>query len=156
MRARHDRGFTLIELLITLAVLVVVMMIAVPYMGPFIQRQRVKAASMDIAATVVLARSEAIKRNAVVTVNSTAGTSDWSKGWSVTAGAATLRSQTAMDGIKLDEKNANASFSFSGDGRLVGTGMFFTAQTAVATTGQQPACIQVGSAGRIATTNGAC
>lgn len=155
MRVRNGRGFTLIELLITMTVLVVVIMIAVPYMGPFIQRQRVKAASMDIAATVVFARSEAIKRNAVVTVTATAG--DWSKGWSVTtAGAATLRSQTAMDGINLDEKNANANFSFSGDGRLVGTGMAFTAQTAIATTGQQPSCITVGSAGRIATTTGAC
>jgi type IV fimbrial biogenesis protein FimT len=155
MRIRHCKGFTLVELMVSVAVFVILLVVAIPSLGPFLQRQRVKGATMDIAATVVLARSEAIKRNAVVTVTSTTANSDWSKGWAVTAGTDAIRSQTAMDGISVIEKS-NANFSFSGDGRLQGTGMAFTIQSTIAATGQQPDCITVGATGRVQTTNGAC
>ena len=61
MDDRHWAGFTLIELLVTLTVLAALLMIAIPAMGQFIDRSRLRSAAEHLAADLRFARSETIK-----------------------------------------------------------------------------------------------
>src|SRR3954451_6720933 len=75
-RARHRRfgmrGFSLIEMLTTMSVLVILLAIAAPGLASLTSANAVSAAESDLATVIVLARSEALKRGAVVAI---AGTS---------------------------------------------------------------------------------
>jgi type IV fimbrial biogenesis protein FimT len=68
---RHRAGFTLVELMITVAVLAILAAIATPSMQALINANRLAGASSELEATLQLARSEAVRRNARVTVCAT-------------------------------------------------------------------------------------
>ena len=75
------RGLTLMELLVVLAVLVILTGVAIPSLHEIVLAQAVRAASDDVFSSLLLARSEAIARNAAVSVTPSAG--NWSEGWSI-------------------------------------------------------------------------
>jgi type IV fimbrial biogenesis protein FimT len=75
----YEQGFTLIELMITLAVLAIVISLATPSFVTFINNNRTTSATNDLIASLNLARTEAIKRNGTVLIQSKNGT-DWSEG----------------------------------------------------------------------------
>src|SRR5258708_13935928 len=89
-------GFTLIELVVTLTVLAILATVALPSYQNFVLTQRVRGASYDLMTSLVFARSEAIKRNASVSMTQAAG--GWAQGWTVSAGALTLRTQDPYGG----------------------------------------------------------
>ena len=85
----YSRGITFIELLLTVVLIAVVAALATPSMLSFIQRNSVLAVSSDLVADLRYARSEAIRRNAAVTLcassdqQNCAGDSAWENGWIV-------------------------------------------------------------------------
>ena len=60
------RGFTLIELMITLAVLGMLLMMALPSMGTWLQNTQIRTSAEAMQAGLQLARAEALKRNTTV------------------------------------------------------------------------------------------
>jgi type IV fimbrial biogenesis protein FimT len=70
------RGLTLIELMIGLAIMAVLMSLAVPSLGQYLQRQRLKAAAQGLEADLKEARFEAARRGSAVGVVFNGG-ADW-------------------------------------------------------------------------------
>ncbi len=154
MNRRRQHGFTLVELVMTITIFVVLTLIAVPYLGTFVQSQRVKNAAMDMSSSVIYARSEAIKRNAQIDI--TANTGGWGNGWRVLSGGKSLRSYDAYTNLDIAAKNGSATLSFGGDGRMVTSADSFQVKPTEANTKQQPLCVAVGTSGRVTTAGGPC
>ena len=102
--ATPTRGFTLIELLVTLAVAAILLTIAVPNFQSFIINSRMTTQANDLITAMNMARSEAVKRAADVTVCKSAGSScttsgNWAQGWIIKdAGVTVLRVQQPLSG----------------------------------------------------------
>lgn len=77
----HQRGFTLIELAMTLVVVGILGSLAAPSLASLIATQRVRTMAADLHLAMTQTRSEAIKRNASVTLSATGG--NWAAGWTV-------------------------------------------------------------------------
>jgi len=88
---KKHSGFTLIELIITLAIVGILLMVGVPSLKNFMQRNQLIATSNELLSALHVARSEAIKLNRRVKVceskNGTSctnpATGNWRNGWIV-------------------------------------------------------------------------
>lgn len=78
-------GFTLIELMVTIVVAGVLLTLAVPGFRAMVAANRATALANEMVTALNLARSEAIKRGAPVTICRGDGcdASDWADGWAV-------------------------------------------------------------------------
>lgn len=79
MRAR---GFTIIEMLMVVAIIGIFAGLAAPSMADLLASTAVKGAATDFYSSLILARSEAIKRRTNVQVAAVGA--DWTTGWTVT------------------------------------------------------------------------
>lgn len=80
------RGFSLVELMVALAVAAIALTIAVPSFQSVFQSNRLVSQANELVTAINLARNEAIKRGASVTLR--AETGGFQNGWCVHLGAA--------------------------------------------------------------------
>lgn len=78
IRSRPATGFTLIELLVSLLVVAILLAVGIPSYRSLRQEQILKAATQAVYTDIMLAKSEAIKRNKQLTIKLfNAGLSNW-------------------------------------------------------------------------------
>lgn len=151
---RRQSGFTLIELIVVLTVAAVLMGIGIPSFREFTATQKVKGAAFDFAAALLLARSEAVKRNATVTMTQTGGS--WSNGWTVASGGTTLSTQGSLGTVDITpiDPSTTTAVSYQGNGRLdPATTLSFEFATAHT---KQVRCLTIRSDGVPNTTSTSC
>jgi type IV fimbrial biogenesis protein FimT len=115
-------GFTLIEMLVTIAILSIVMMLAVPSFNDATLGSRLSSYANGLISSAYLARAEAVKRNSPVTLcvsanGATCTTGGWEQGWIVLATSAVLQSQPSLpSGLKITEKDGKSTIVFQPTG----------------------------------------
>lgn len=116
-RTGNADGFSLVEIMIVIGVLGILMAIALPNFAQWIASERVRGAANDLYAGLMMARSEAMKRNVQVDVSRTSGSlTDWSAGWSVKlASGAVFQTQDASSEVTIVGPSAGTvSYAYTG------------------------------------------
>lgn len=105
---KKTAGFTLIELLITMVILAIIATVAIPGFGRLIESNRLVTGTNLLVSSIKLARTEAIKRGANVTLSTDGGLDS---GWCVHDGDA--NGDCANDQIRAFEAPDNLTFTES-------------------------------------------
>ena len=150
IKENSEHGFTMIELLVTMAVLVILLVIAVPQFKSAMQIQQVSSEMNNFLNDLQFARGEALKEGANVSLCASTDsatcstTSSWDKGWIIyttptapdsatfTAGTSTiLRVQTGFTtGDSLTSTKTSSVLTFNQQGFPSGVdttnGLLFT------------------------------
>ncbi|MBT5219421.1 MAG: prepilin-type N-terminal cleavage/methylation domain-containing protein [Woeseia sp.] len=136
MEIRRQNGLTLYELLITMLVIGVILSIGVPNFAEFTQNSRLTSTSNDLLSSFQIARSEAARSKANITIcasnNSLAPTANcggtFNDGWIVFididgdlnragAGENVIRAHPSVaDGVNVVTNAGSTYFSFAGTG----------------------------------------
>jgi type IV fimbrial biogenesis protein FimT len=119
MNKQH--GFTLVELIMGLAIVAIVLTLGVPSFGDLIRNNRLTAQVNQVVSALTLARSEAIKRAALVDVTTVSGEANWKNGWTVevSVGGADIRIFEAQKGDHtLVADGGESTFSYDSQGFL--------------------------------------
>ena len=105
MGMKKFSGFTLIELMMTITILAVVLVVAVPNIRDMIVNNRLAAQANNFIAALTVARSEAIKRRVTTRVQAwdvanDSDTANWGLGWQVidTSNNEVIREFNALEG----------------------------------------------------------
>jgi type IV fimbrial biogenesis protein FimT len=156
MRPRRLRsrsaGFNVVELMVVVFIIAVLAAFAGPDMARMVRTQRIKTSAFDVLATLTLARSEAIKRNLMVTITPTGG--NWSRGWTVRdSNNNVVKEQGEMGSVTV---TGPANVRYASNGRLSGAVVpqFDLSATDVAAGSLR--CITVDLSGRPVAKEGAC
>jgi type IV fimbrial biogenesis protein FimT len=163
-RAKLQGGFTLTELMIAVAVLAILLALAAPSFTNTSLPSKLRAVSNALVGATQLARSEAIKRDAAVTLcvstnGATCGAGNWAQGWIVRAGATVLHSEPAAPtGYRVTPAGGSVALTFQASG-VGATAETFTVCRATPSVGSQERSVAVTAVGRASvstTTNGVC
>lgn len=168
---KKARGFTLIELMITVAVAMVLLMVAVPSLRAMLQNNRVSSQANELFTSLNLARSEALKqqRNVYVTaLNGAVATNELGAGWRVwvdgpngVAGTQHASEPTLAEtdplqnGSTVDSVPNATQIFFGADGRA-SSAMTFALRTPDCKGSDAGRNISVSAVGRVSVTKVAC
>ena len=102
-------GFTLIELMVVIAVLAIVVTLAVPGMGNFLDSNKLRGAASQLYADMQYARSESIKQNLNISISLTSnGGTSWCYGISTNASCdCTITDPTDVTACTLPQSGTN-------------------------------------------------
>lgn len=129
------------ELIVTMSIVAILTVIAVPAFQSLVANQKVSVSSSELISTLARARSEAIKRNAEVTI-APASTS-WESGWRILDSAsATLVNYPAVSGVTIVGPG-NVIYQSTGRIKNVTSPTFDVSST----NGTGRACVQVDLSG---------
>lgn len=138
---RFLSGFTIVELLVAMAVAAVLLGMALPAFDTFIEQRTMAARGNDFISAVNLARSEAVNRGAVVSIqaiNAGDNTDEWGAGFCVVVGtpgncpndpavmlrqfdatdAATMNGTAALNGVGTLSFNGRGLMTLGGQGTI--------------------------------------
>jgi type IV fimbrial biogenesis protein FimT len=112
------RGFTAVELITVMAIIAVIATLALPDLSNLLVNQRLRSAGTDFMSSLIMARSEAIKRNGPVEIRPVTGT-DWAQGWVVNATASNEQIDKRNPlGMNVAVSLAPAAIAYQHNGRL--------------------------------------
>ncbi|WP_168927523.1 GspH/FimT family pseudopilin [Nitrincola alkalilacustris] len=159
-REKHSlqNGFTLIESMVAIAIVAILVMVAIPGFQTLIAEQQVRAAATDLHTSMLIARSEAIKRNQTITLRPASGES-WADGWLIPNPATPGSDDDPVNRERLTSSVAiNSSVSalnFRPSGRLTIAGdVNFELESSLKSDSKR--CLIIGLDGRAAITKGGC
>lgn len=167
-RSIRNRGFTLIEMMVTVALLAILIAAVTPSFRGLLRDNQAATQANALVTSLMLARSEAIKRNApVVMCRSNTGTScagsDWADGWILWADTDGDTTIDSGEILQVQEDLAGnftltatgASFTYRPDGSVSGAADSFELlpPDGDADYGR---CVAVDVTGRPSVTKGAC
>ena len=136
-----ERGFTLIEIMVTISILAVLAGLSLPMFGSLVASNRTRAASYSLVSALALARSEAVKRNAQVSV--LPSDTGWQDGWRVEAAGSALSANGPVIGLVMT--GPVAGVSYEPNGRLSSPGVV---RFVVSATSGYTRCIVIDLGGR--------
>ncbi len=99
------------------AIIAILAAVATPGFKQLIDNQRIKSASFELYASLMSARSEALKRNDYVTMTAISGS--WQNGWQITAAGTVLKNHPVLSNIAVS--NGPSSIVYKKNGRLSAT-----------------------------------
>jgi type IV fimbrial biogenesis protein FimT len=155
MATRTQSGFTAPEMMIVVAIVGILAAIAAPNMADMVRVQRVRTAAFDVVAGLTLARSEALKRNASVTITPTGG--QWGNGWTTQDTNGNVVQQQQPFSCSSCTFTGPANITYTSSGRLpAGGAAAWIGITSTNITDQSKfRCITVDLSGRPVTKTGA-
>ncbi|KPQ01849.1 GspH/FimT family pseudopilin [Marinobacter sp. HL-58] len=109
-----NSGFTLIELMVTLVVLGILLGVGVPSFNSVIENNRVTTQANSLLGAINLARSEAVKRSAEVSIQSENG--GFENGWCVIVGGLDNCEDAGNDGRLIRSFSGTRGVSMASGG----------------------------------------
>src|SRR5947208_2810364 len=148
----HACGFTMVELLTVVSILVVIIGVMAPSFSNFLAAQQAKGLSYDLTADLMLARNEALKRNASIAIAHRGAT--WQEGWTVsTVDTAERLSQRNAAAQAVTVTGAPSSITFDVNGRV----SFPEASVRITISAHDSSrCVELDLSGRARSLAGAC
>ncbi|MFP5414689.1 MAG: GspH/FimT family pseudopilin [Gammaproteobacteria bacterium] len=167
-RSIRNRGFTLIEMMVTVAILAILIAAVTPSFRGILRDNQAATQASAVVTSLMLARSEAIKRNAPVAMcRSNTGTScagsDWADGWILWTD---IDGDAAVDSVEIVQVRealagnfaltaTGSSFTYRPDGSVTGAADSFELLPSDGDT-DYGRCVAVDVTGRPSVTKGAC
>jgi type IV fimbrial biogenesis protein FimT len=157
--SRLQAGFTMIEIGVVLTIVGILMAVGAPSFKTFVDTMDAKSAAMDLVGDLMVARSEALKRNTSMTVAPISGA--WTNGWQLTRTdqpTVILRSRTALRrGLSVTAPAGD--IVFNSNGRLNNTDLTTSNVSwaiASSTAGVTSRCVVITPTGSARAKQGAC
>jgi len=144
VNAMRGRGFTIIEMLMVVAILGIFAGLAAPSMADLLASTAVKGAATDLYSSLIVARSEAIKRRTNATVAPVGA--DWRTGWTVTVGGNIFQKVDPLKTRVAVDPATNVPIVFASNGRVSSGNQTLKFSDTVRTTVANR-CVLIGTSG---------